>query len=64
MVLTLQGSTERIQGKLIPNNIITDYFSANFQTNSKDPVILTYTLFDKYFNAYLSAEMVASTFGP
>ena len=48
----------------IPNSIITDYFSASMQSNCEDCVISTYSMFDKYFNSWLSAEMVISAFGP
>ncbi len=32
--------------------------------NNSDCVISTYSLFDKYFNSWMSTEMVVSTFGP
>jgi len=51
---------------LIPNSILTREFTAKTQTDgtSGATIISTYSLFDKYFNSWFSAEMVVSNFGP
>ena len=56
----------RLEQELIPNSILTDVFEARLQTNCNNPscVISIYSLFDKYFNSWMSSEMVVSTFGP
>ncbi|HLC45358.1 MAG TPA: hypothetical protein VJI67_00630, partial [archaeon] len=58
-------TAERLEKEYIPNSVKTDDFSAKIGTNcTSDCVISTYSLFDKYFNQWLSSEMVLSTFGP
>ncbi|MFH1587107.1 MAG: hypothetical protein ABID38_04580 [Candidatus Diapherotrites archaeon] len=56
----------REKGRMIDNTILAEGFEAEMQTNSGNPssVINTYSVFDKYFNAYASTEMVFSSFGP
>ncbi|MCR4368659.1 MAG: hypothetical protein NUV67_02005, partial [archaeon] len=56
----------RLESELIPNSILTSSFDAKMVTNCANPdcVITTYSLFDKYFNSWMSSEMVVSTFGP
>ncbi|MFH1390935.1 MAG: hypothetical protein ABIH20_01345 [Candidatus Diapherotrites archaeon] len=59
-------TAKRLEKDLIPNSILTDQFDARLQTNCNNSacVISTYSLFDKYFNSWMSTEMVVSTFGP
>ncbi len=59
-------TAERLETTLIPNSILTEYFDARMQTNCNNSscVISTYSMFDKYFNSWMSSEMVVSTFGP
>ncbi len=59
-------TAKRLEKQLIPNSILADSFDAKLATNctSSACVISTYSLFDKYFNSWMSSEMVASTFGP
>jgi len=59
-------TAKRLEQELIPNSILTEQFEARMQTNcnSSACVISTYSLFDKYFNSWMSTEMVVSTFGP
>ncbi len=56
----------RLETEMIPNSILTDRFEAKMETNctSSACVLSTYSMFDKYFNSYMSAEMVTSNFGP
>ncbi len=56
----------RKKDRMIENTILAEGFEAEMQTNSGNPssVINTYSVFDKYFNAYASTEMVFSSFGP
>ncbi|GEM_PF-936316 len=56
----------RLQKDLIPNSIQATDFEAKIGTNCNedDCVIQSYSLFDKYFNQWMSSEMVVSTFGP
>ncbi|MFA4907904.1 MAG: hypothetical protein WC602_06540, partial [archaeon] len=57
---------KRIPGNPVKNYIKADFFSAKMMTNCVDNkcAINTYSLFDKMFNSYFSANMVMSTFGP
>ncbi|MCR4335357.1 MAG: hypothetical protein NUV57_02360 [archaeon] len=59
-------TAKRLETDLIANSILTDQFDARMQTNCNNSscVISTYSLFDKYFNSWMSSEMVVSTFGP
>lgn len=59
-------TAKRLQSQLIPNTILTNTFEARLQTNCNNSscVISTYSLFDKYFNSWMSTDMVVSTFGP
>ena len=59
-------TAKRLETDLIPNSILTNFFEARLQTNCNNSacVISTYSLFDKYFNSWMSTEMVVSTFGP
>ena len=59
-------TAKRLEKELIPNSILTQEFNARLQTNCQNSscVISTYSLFDKYFNTWMSSEMVVSTFGP
>jgi hypothetical protein len=59
-------SAKRLETILIPNSILSDWFEAKMQTNCMNDacVISTYSLFDKYFNSWMSSEMAVSTFGP
>ncbi|HLC92704.1 MAG TPA: hypothetical protein VJH23_03280 [archaeon] len=56
----------RLEKQLISNSILSDSFSAKLETNCNNSscVISTYSLFDKYFNSWMSSEMVVSAFGP
>lgn len=56
----------RVAGKMIPNSILSNSFRANISTNCQNSgcTISVYSMFDKYFNAWMSANMVLSTFGP
>ncbi|AJF60210.1 MAG: hypothetical protein QT03_C0001G0715 [archaeon GW2011_AR10] len=56
----------RLETELLPNSILAQEFDAEFGTNciSNDCIITTYSMFDKYFNQWLSAEMVVTNFGP
>lgn len=56
----------RVPGKVIPNSILTYNFFAYGQTtcNSADCVISVYSLFDKYYNQWFSADMTFSTVMP
>src|SRR3989344_3886647 len=56
----------RLESELIPNSILTDSFEAKLETNCNNSacVISTYSLFDKYFNSWMSTELVVSAFGP
>ncbi|MDO8428690.1 MAG: hypothetical protein Q7S92_05755 [Candidatus Diapherotrites archaeon] len=49
----------------ILNSILTEKFNSQFQTtcsgSGTDCIISTYSMFDKYFNSYFSAEQVLST---
>ncbi|MFH0955348.1 MAG: hypothetical protein V1777_04565 [Candidatus Micrarchaeota archaeon] len=57
---------ERIRGKIIPNSILTDSFSASMNSNCTNAAcyINTYSMFDKMFNAYSSGFTLLSSFGP
>lgn len=59
-------TAKRLEKELIPNSILTSAFEAKLATNctSSACVISTYSLFDKYFNSWMSSEMVVSSFGP
>lgn len=59
-------TAKRLEKQLIPNSILTGTFEAKLATNctSSACVISTYSLFDKYFNSWMSSEMVATSFGP
>lgn len=58
-------TAQRLEKEYIPNSVKTEDFYAKIGTNcTTDCVISTYSLFDKYFNQWLSSEMVLSTFGP
>ena len=57
-------SAKRIETDIIPNTILTQNFQANMATDCQDCIISTYSMFDKYFNQWMSSEMVISTFGP
>ena len=59
-------TAKRLESELIPNSILTAEFSAELQTNCNESscVISTYSLFDKYFNSWMSTELVVSAFGP
>ena len=61
---TTVGTAKRIDSKIIPNTILTENFRANMATDCQDCIISTYSMFDKYFNQWMSSEMVISTFGP
>jgi len=55
----------RKPSEIIPNAIEAETFSAKMETMSdKHTTISIYSLFDKYFNAFFSTEMVASLVGP
>lgn len=61
------STIRRIQSKTIPNRIKAEYFNASMSTNceqSTDCYINTYSLFDKYFNSWSSADFTFSTLGP
>jgi hypothetical protein len=53
-------------GESIKNVIETENFNASMGStcNDNDCLISTYSAFDKYFNAWFSAEMVVGNFGP
>lgn len=57
---------KRLEKELIPNSILTKSFEAKMSTNctNMNCVLSSYSMFDKYYNSWLSSEMVASTFGP
>lgn len=57
---------ERPKGKYIENSILAQTFNAKLQGNCQDPscTISTYSMFDKMFNTWSSAEMVVGNFGP
>lgn len=59
-------TAQRLEKELIANSMFTTDFGAKMGTNcvSDDCVISTYSMFDKYFNQWMSSEMVATTFGP
>lgn len=61
-------AVKRLQGDLIKNSIsIKDgSFEAKLATNctSSACVLSTYSMFDKYFNSWMSAELTVSNFGP
>lgn len=59
-------SARRTEKKLIPNTILAGAFDARLETNCSNSscVISTYSLFDKYFNSWMSTQMVVTTFGP
>lgn len=59
-------TAQRLEKQLMANSILTNFFEAKLETNCNNSacVISTYSLFDKYFNSWTSAEMVVSTFGP
>ncbi|MEK6942028.1 MAG: hypothetical protein AABW85_04185, partial [archaeon] len=59
-------TAQRLEKELIPNSMLTKDFDAKMGTNciSEDCIISTYSMFDKYFNQWMSSEMVATTFGP
>lgn len=52
----------RLLSKIIPNSIMASNFSAYMLTtcNGSDCIISVYSMFDKYYNAWFSAEMVIS----
>ncbi len=51
---------------LISNSVLTKNFDAYFETNcaTSDCSISVYSLFDKYYNSWFSAEMVISSTAP
>ncbi|MBS3063322.1 MAG: hypothetical protein J4203_05620 [Candidatus Diapherotrites archaeon] len=57
---------ERKEMALIPNSILAEDFDARMQTNCMNSkcVINTYSLFDKYFNSWYSAQLVVGTAAP
>ncbi|MEM4630643.1 MAG: hypothetical protein QXU92_03500 [Candidatus Diapherotrites archaeon] len=57
---------KRLEKELIPNSMLSNSFEARLQTNCNNDscVISIYSFFDKYFNSWLSTEMVVSSFGP
>ncbi|MFH1234675.1 MAG: hypothetical protein V1493_03620, partial [Candidatus Diapherotrites archaeon] len=59
-------SMSRIVKDMVANSILTSSFSAYSQTtcNTSDCTINVYSLFDKYYNNWFSAEMVLSTGAP
>src|SRR3989338_5358901 len=59
-------TAQRLEKELLHNSILTNFFEAKLETNCNNSscVISTYSLFDKYFNSWMSTEMVVSTFGP
>lgn len=59
-------TAERIRGKMIPNTILTESFSASMNSNctNADCYINTYSMFDKMFNAYSSGFTLLTSFGP
>ena len=57
-------SAKRVDTKLIPNTILAENFRANLATDCQDCIISTYSMFDKYFNQWLSSEMVITNIGP
>ena len=57
-------TAKRLETKLIPNTILAENFKANLATDCQDCIISTYSMFDKYFNQWMSSEMAISTFGP
>ncbi len=63
---TALKTATRLESELISNSMLTEFFEARLQTNCNNSacVISTYSLFDKYFNSWMSSEMVVSTFGP
>ncbi|MFH1256245.1 MAG: hypothetical protein V1494_03035 [Candidatus Diapherotrites archaeon] len=59
-------TAQRIQSQMIPNSIFTDFFESRMETNCRDQgcLISSYSFFDKYFNAWTSAELTVSNVGP
>ncbi len=57
---------KRIESVIIPNSILADSFTAKMETNCRNSgcFINSYSLFDKYFNAWFSLDMVVSSFAP
>ncbi|MBU0662603.1 hypothetical protein KKH30_03175, partial [Candidatus Micrarchaeota archaeon] len=57
---------KRLESDLLENSIKTDLFEAKLATNctSSSCVLSTYSMFDKYFNSWMSGEMTVSNFGP
>lgn len=56
----------RLQKDMLPNSILADKFDVKLQTNCNNELctISSYSTFDKYYNAWFSAEMVFGDFGP
>ncbi|VVB99105.1 Uncharacterised protein [uncultured archaeon] len=59
-------TAKRPEQALVANSILAATFSAKIATNCNNSscIISTYSLFDKYFNSWMSTEMVTSSFGP
>lgn len=56
----------RTPGKMIPNSLFTDSFTATMATSCDHYLcsITTYSMFDKYFNSWYSMDLTFANFGP